>query len=172
MIFDSIFLTRKLTHTTFIYTQAVKPNATRAVLFYSQFPNGEIDPYSFHGGCPVLKGTKLAANLWTWSAIRPEYPGGPQKRALTAAEQAAQKQQQEPEPVLATFTNSGQDPRFDEHTKVYYGQETFFGNLAPTDPAVRVNTYPGHVWRIVSGDVLLKEFEIPQGGPQRQDYVV
>lgn len=42
---------------------SIKPRISRAVLFYSQFPNGEQDPKSFHGGCPVLGGTKWAANL-------------------------------------------------------------------------------------------------------------
>lgn len=37
---------------------AVKPHKSRAVLFYSQLPNGEQDPMSKHGGCPVLAGTK------------------------------------------------------------------------------------------------------------------
>lgn len=37
---------------------AVKPHKSRAVLFYSQLPNGELDPMSKHGGCPVLSGTK------------------------------------------------------------------------------------------------------------------
>lgn len=37
---------------------SVKPHKSRAVLFYSQLPNGEEDPMSFHGGCPVLGGTK------------------------------------------------------------------------------------------------------------------
>ena len=37
---------------------AVKPYKSRAVLFYSQLPNGELDKMSKHGGCPVLSGTK------------------------------------------------------------------------------------------------------------------
>jgi hypothetical protein len=37
---------------------AARPRASRAVLFYSQHPNGEEDLSSKHGGCPVLKGTK------------------------------------------------------------------------------------------------------------------
>lgn len=41
---------------------AVKPHKSRAVLFYSQLPNGESDPMSYHGGCPVLSGTKWYVN--------------------------------------------------------------------------------------------------------------
>jgi prolyl 4-hydroxylase len=37
---------------------SVKPYKSRAVLFYSQKPNGELDQMSKHGGCPVLSGTK------------------------------------------------------------------------------------------------------------------
>ena len=46
---------------------SVKPSSGRAVLFYSQLPNGEQDFMSMHGGCPVLKGQKWAANLWVWN---------------------------------------------------------------------------------------------------------
>ena len=31
-------------------------------------PNGQFDPNSFHGACPVIKGTKWAANKWIWSS--------------------------------------------------------------------------------------------------------
>lgn len=43
---------------------AVRPNSARAVLFYSQHPDGSPDKASLHGGCPVLRGEKWAANLW------------------------------------------------------------------------------------------------------------
>jgi hypothetical protein len=42
----------------------IRPYSARAVLFYSQHPNGEEDTSSLHGGCPVLEGEKWAANLW------------------------------------------------------------------------------------------------------------
>lgn len=41
---------------------AVRPHSGRAVLFYSQFPNGEEDTSSLHGGCPVLQGEKWAVS--------------------------------------------------------------------------------------------------------------
>ncbi|CAK4076653.1 unnamed protein product [Aphanomyces euteiches] len=43
------------------------PRKTHAILFYNQKPSGELDPMSIHGGCPVLEGTKWAANLWVWN---------------------------------------------------------------------------------------------------------
>ena len=37
-----------------------KPVKGNAVIFYSQLPDGNLDPYSLHGGCPPIKGTKLS----------------------------------------------------------------------------------------------------------------
>jgi len=37
---------------------AVRPRAGRAVLFYSQDPDGKEDKFANHGACPVLNGTK------------------------------------------------------------------------------------------------------------------
>lgn len=34
---------------------------------------GRVDEASMHGGCPVLAGTKWAANLWVWNGPRCEY---------------------------------------------------------------------------------------------------
>jgi prolyl 4-hydroxylase len=48
----------------------VKPAKAKAILFYSQFPDGSLDDYSFHGACPVVKGQKWAANLWVWNECR------------------------------------------------------------------------------------------------------
>jgi prolyl 4-hydroxylase len=40
----------------------------RAVLFYSLRPDGAIDPFSLHGGCPPIGETpKWAVNQWVWS---------------------------------------------------------------------------------------------------------
>ena len=39
---------------------SVRPNAARAILFYSQFPNGKEDQMSTHGGCPVLNPDKVS----------------------------------------------------------------------------------------------------------------
>ena len=48
----------------------VKPEKGKAILWYSHFVDeetgwlGESDPYSYHGGCDVIKGTKWIANNW------------------------------------------------------------------------------------------------------------
>ena len=49
---------------------AVPPRRGDAILFYSQYPDGHLDPNSLHGACPILKGTKWGANLWVWNACR------------------------------------------------------------------------------------------------------
>jgi hypothetical protein len=47
---------------------SIRPHSSRAVLFYSQKPNGEADSASLHGACPVLSKSKYAANLWVWNS--------------------------------------------------------------------------------------------------------
>ena len=82
---------------------AIESRAGRSILFYSQLPDGQVDKASYHGGCPVLNGTKVsqclacgvcflflippdasimvcvqyAANLWVWNTPRPGYSGNP-----------------------------------------------------------------------------------------------
>jgi prolyl 4-hydroxylase len=48
------------------------PKAGNAVLFYSQGPDGALDTYSLHGGCPVVKGLKWSANVWIWNRPKPD----------------------------------------------------------------------------------------------------
>merc|ERR1712129_532301 len=53
------------------YTKlSVQPKKGNAILFYSQKGDGNIDQMALHGGCPVLNGTKWAANLWFWNQCR------------------------------------------------------------------------------------------------------
>lgn len=42
----------------------VKPRKGSAVVFWSYHPNGVVDLRSFHGGCPVLEGTKWMGQQW------------------------------------------------------------------------------------------------------------
>ena len=48
----------------------ILPRKGAAVLFYDMKPNKEQDPYSLHGGCPVVKGTKWAAPQWLHVKVR------------------------------------------------------------------------------------------------------
>ncbi|CAJ1341110.1 unnamed protein product, partial [Effrenium voratum] len=42
-------------------------NGTAAILFYSLYSSGELDTFSWHCACPVVQGTKWAANSWAWN---------------------------------------------------------------------------------------------------------
>lgn len=66
---------------------AVRPRKAHAVLFYSQRPDGSLDPMSKHGGCPVVSGTKWAANLWVWNRVRLGYPRAPRKEGASGFDQ-------------------------------------------------------------------------------------
>ncbi|KAL7544378.1 hypothetical protein ACHAWF_007763 [Thalassiosira exigua] len=48
----------------------VVPKVGKAVLFYSQLPDGNMDDWSHHAAMPVKKGEKWLMNLWVWD---PEY---------------------------------------------------------------------------------------------------
>ena len=43
---------------------SIRPHSSRAVLFYSQNPDGTEDKTSTHGGCPVITGEKWAASKY------------------------------------------------------------------------------------------------------------
>ncbi|KAL0587411.1 hypothetical protein ABG067_003030 [Albugo candida] len=47
---------------------ALPPRYLHAALFYSQTPEGDIDPMSYHGGCPPEEGTKWGSNLFMWDS--------------------------------------------------------------------------------------------------------
>lgn len=45
------------------------PATGKVVVFFSLLPNGEMDEYSLHGGCPPSEGEqKWSANKWVWNA--------------------------------------------------------------------------------------------------------
>ena len=150
---------------------AIQPRKGRAVLFYSQYPNGEHDHSALHGGCPVLNGTKWAANLWVWSAPRPEYDRAPRKYEETEEERVAKVQPTESVPSFAryaTFTNTGRDPRM-RHAKLYY-EDTLFGDLAFGGQPIAVNTYEGHEWDIQVDGEVVKSFRIT--GEKTQNFEI
>ena len=45
----------------------VRPVKGSVIIFYSLKPDGAMDELSIHGACPVLEGTKWAANKWVWN---------------------------------------------------------------------------------------------------------
>mmetsp|Transcript_7597 Transcript_7597/g.22254 ORF Transcript_7597/g.22254 Transcript_7597/m.22254 type:complete len:553 (+) Transcript_7597:1921-3579(+) len=48
----------------------VKPEVGKAILFYSQLPDGNMDDFSQHSAKPVIRGEKWLINLWIWD---PQY---------------------------------------------------------------------------------------------------
>jgi len=99
-----------------------------------------------------------------WSAPRPEYKLAPRLRPEEDANQTQYKQ------LRALFRNTGKDPRFNHNTKVYYKEDTFFGNLGPNDPPVSVNTYHNHVWNIKVDGETLQTFVISE--EEQQEFEV
>ncbi|KAG7369976.1 2OG-Fe(II) oxygenase superfamily-domain containing protein [Nitzschia inconspicua] len=49
---------------------AVKPEAGKAVLFYSQLPDGNMDDFSQHAAKPIIEGEKWLINLWIWDPVK------------------------------------------------------------------------------------------------------
>jgi len=47
----------------------VVPKAGKAVLFYSQLPDGNMDDFSQHAAKPIVDGEKWLINLWVWDPV-------------------------------------------------------------------------------------------------------
>jgi hypothetical protein len=138
---------------------AIQPNSARAVLFYSQLPNGEQDPASLHGGCPVLKegAEKWAANLWVWNTPRDGFPGNPKNPNYVEDDDTA------PTPqfveIKATFTNSGNEYA---EAELYYNEDSFWAKLGKDDQPVNVNTYQTHKWNVKVDGKIVKSWTISE----------
>jgi hypothetical protein len=146
---------------------AVRPHAGRAVLFYSQHPNGQEDTNARHGGCPVLGGhTKWAANLWVWNAPRASYKGAPLKEGAVADSTPSGNV---PQSLLATFRNSGDDPSMNDAV-LFYDEAQYWGKLGPNDPVMRANTYEGHRWTVKVGEKIVETWVI--GKDAEQEFVL
>merc|ERR1712150_47224 len=132
---------------------SIKPHAAKAVLFYSQFPDGAMDPLAQHGSCPVLNGTKWAANIWVWNGPRNTYPGEPKiHKAEQQQQQKTEPASKHPKAVLATFKNTGVDPIL-INAELFF-EDQFWSELKPGGVA-SVNTFIGHKWRLkLNGDVI------------------
>ncbi|KAL7540883.1 hypothetical protein ACHAXR_010453 [Thalassiosira sp. AJA248-18] len=133
---------------------SIRPHSSRAVLFYSQNPDGTPDQKSMHGGCPVIHGEKWAANLWVWNAPRGGFPGSPKNQKVVERNRAAGKSPENNLQKKASFTNNQMDEGM-KHAKLYF-QDTFWGNLGFGDPVLNVNTYEGHQWKVKVDDKTVK----------------
>jgi hypothetical protein len=128
---------------------AVKPHRGRAVLFYSEHPNGERDDMSKHGGCPVLsKSSKWAANLWIWNTPRGDFPGQPFREGVEPPVNKAAPG------ISATFSNTGKNPAM-KQVDLYYDEGLLWGELGHGSPPLRANTFEGHRWNVrVDGEIV------------------
>jgi hypothetical protein len=147
---------------------AVRPYSGRAVLFYSQHPNGEEDLMSKHGGCPVLQGDKWAANLWVWNTPRADFPGAPLREDLIA-KGVKPPDNAGPKQLHATFANTGNDPAMKDAV-LYYDEAQFWGKMGHDDPPLRANTYEGHRWNVRVDDKVVKSWII--GPEEKQQFTV
>lgn len=128
---------------------AVTPKMARAVLFYSQHPNGEEDHASLHGGCPVLssENTKWAANLWAWNGPRVDYAGAPINPKFAHKKKNKEKVKTQADgSQRVTFENTGKDPAYAEADMYYI--DTFWAEFSHGSPQIAVNTFDGHEWNV------------------------
>jgi len=143
---------------------AVRPHSSRAVLFYSQHPNGEVDKSSLHGACPVLSNQKFAANLWVWNTPRTGFNGAPIKKKFQAEYGGAITG--EKLKINAVFKNTGRDPAMDM-AELYY-EDMFWGKFGKDDPKLSVNTYEGHVWNVKLSGKTVKTWVMKESDGENQ----
>lgn len=123
------------------------PSKGGAILFYSQKPNGELDPMSKHGGCPVLEGTKWGANLWVWNKKR---------HGL------------DPSDLSITLIVKNMTPR----EVGLYWTDTLMTTLEANGGSTRYNSFVNHKWVIKDGDEILLEYVIDEDGGKTQTITV
>ena len=127
---------------------AVYPKKGDALLFYSQTPEARLDKMSYHGGCPVIRGTKWGANVWIWNRKRPVF----NKDNING---------NGPTNVHASFVNNRGftvDLYWINHDNVLALFHTF-----PPGHAFNLNTHLGHRWvvkRKDTGENIGKEIQI------------
>ena len=114
----------------------VAPKRGDALLFYSQTPLGKLDPQSYHGGCPVIKGEKWATNVWIWNRKRPVF-GADKKQ--TGDDELKND-------LKVVFFNS-QTFAVQVYWESFAGPLQYFDEIAPGH-SYSVDTYTGHVWVI------------------------
>ncbi|KAG6964002.1 hypothetical protein JG688_00007894 [Phytophthora aleatoria] len=123
------------------------PSKGGAVLFYSQKPNGELDPMSLHGGCPVLEGTKWGANLWVWNRRR---------HGLDSDDTSC----------TVSFTNPT------SREVGLYWSSTLMTTLEADGGSIEYNSFTGHQWVIKDGEEVLLEYLVDAEDGKKQSVTV
>ncbi|CAI5736327.1 unnamed protein product [Hyaloperonospora brassicae] len=112
---------------------AFYPSRGSAVLFYGQKPNGEPDPMSLYGGCPVIEGVKWGASLRV---------GKRHRRDLDV----------DPLACSVTFTNPTSCA-----VKLYWSDK-LMSTLAANGGSITYNSFSKHKWVLKAGDRVLLEY--------------
>lgn len=162
---------------------AVKPKKGSAALFYSQHPNGALDHFSLHGGCPVISGDKWGANLWLWNGPRygmthvidPDKDFVADGFNYVAPEPTeAQRQKQAEGPPGSVHLNFRNERN--ELVKMFFfmpapdgksePEHVHFGDVQPNGGGLATNTFQGHGWvaKLEDGTVLKTMVVDPQKG--------
>jgi hypothetical protein len=151
---------------------SIRPHSSRAVLFYSQLPDGTADPFSLHAACPVLNGIKYAANLWVWNTPRQGFSGSPIKEKFRKEKekQTLGSPTMEFKKLKANFENAGTDEQMRSAT--LYFEDQFWGELGFNDPPLGVNTYEGHVWNVMVDGKVVKTWQISEKRGLKQEFSI
>jgi prolyl 4-hydroxylase len=131
----------------------VLPHAGDAILFYSQTPEGQMDPDSLHGACPVLEGEKYGANLWVWNDKRWN-----ENRASSKAQERKAKQAAAVLSKTVTFTNE-QSQELHLYWLDDQKQEHFVSSMQPHATLTQY-TYVGHSFVAKEGGAIVAHHTI------------
>jgi prolyl 4-hydroxylase len=124
------------------YAQHIQqyPRKGKAILFYSQHPNGTLDKNSVHAACPPLGSVKWAANLWVWNrpqiAMSDECPIGGQPLVIKV-------ENSNPFDVDIVWVKEATHCSDTEQARVLI-------QVAPAGTAVDLNSFEGHVMMILN----------------------
>jgi hypothetical protein len=72
--------------------------------------------------------------------------------------------------ITATFKNSGSDPTM-AGAELYY-EDQFWGKLGRDEPALRANTFQGHVWNVKVGGNIVKTWKVQDKDGEEQDFIL
>ena len=146
----------------------VYPKKGSAVLFYSQNPYCELDPKSEHGGCPVYKGLKFAANLWVWNKDRDAGEGEEMKRVKREQDDLRKDEPVGDDGVAVTLVNrigSGFTLWWSEHKEAAWQE---WGQVVGAEE--KIGTFHTHGWQArVDGEPVWETWldRVKNGGKQR-----
>jgi len=138
---------------------SVQPKRSRALLFYSQNPDGLEDLSSKYAECPLFSGTKYVAKVWVWSTPREGSLGYPKNpRYVGQFSEERDEEEDQLNRKLVVFRNSGENPAF-QNAQLYLGNH-FYSSLGFDAPAVKVKSYEGHVWHVKVNGEIVQSFTI------------